>query len=57
MEIRRTDVEKIIRYLSAAAELYDSQPGQRNVCRAWVIRQTVRKLNKKLSTIIKNNKK
>lgn len=50
MEICKTDILKIVKYLSDAAVMYDNQPGQRNTCRAWVIRQLIRKLNKKLST-------
>ena len=53
MEISKTDIQKIVKYLNDAAVLYDSQPGQRNVCRAWVIRQLIEKLNKKLSTQLK----
>lgn len=50
MEICRTDVQKIIKYLGDAAGMYDQMPGQRNVCRAWVIRQLIKKLLKKIST-------
>ena len=48
MEVCKTDMQKIIKYLDDAAIMYDNQPGQRNVCRAWVIRQLIKKLNKKL---------
>ncbi len=48
MEICKTDLQKIIKYLGDAAVVYDNQPGQRSVCRAWVIRQLIKKLNKKL---------
>lgn len=48
MEICKTDIQKITKYLNDAAVMYDNQPGQRNICRAWVIRQLIRKLNKKL---------
>ena len=51
MEICKTDMQKIIKYLDDAATL----PGQRNTCRAWVIRQHIKKLQKKLFTI--NQKK
>lgn len=47
MDICKTDVQKIIKYLDDAAKVYDTLPGQRNVCRAWVIRQQIKKLNKK----------
>jgi hypothetical protein len=50
MEISKTDVQKIIKYLGDAVEVYDQMPRQRNVCRAWVIRQLIKKLLKKLST-------
>lgn len=39
MEICKTDMQKIIKYLDDAAKVYDSLPGQRNNCRAWVIRK------------------
>lgn len=47
-DISKTDIQKIIKYLSDAAVLYDTMHGQRQVCRAWVIRQLITKLNKKL---------
>lgn len=50
MEISITDLRKIVKYLGDAAGVYDQMPGQRNVCRAWVIRQLIKKLNRKLST-------
>lgn len=53
MEICKTDMQKIIKYLDDAAKVYDSLPGQRNNCRAWVIRQMIKKLEKKLFTFIK----
>lgn len=48
MEICKTDVKKIVAYLDDAAKRYDTQRGQRNVCRAWVIRRLIEKLNRKL---------
>lgn len=54
MEICKTDVQKIIKYLCDAAAMYDQQPGQKNVCRAWVIRRLIAKINKKLFTQLKN---
>lgn len=54
MEICKTDLQKIIKYLGDAAVLYDTMPGQRNVCRAWVIRQLIRKINNKLKDNEKN---
>ena len=44
MEICKTDMQKIIKYLDDAAKVYDTLPGQRNTCRAWVIRQHIKKL-------------
>lgn len=55
MEICKTDMQKIIKYLDDAAKVYDTLPGKRNTCRAWVIRQQIKKLQKKLFTI--NQKK
>lgn len=50
MEISKTDVQKIIKYFDDAAKVHDTLPGQRNNCRAWVIRQMIRKLEKRLFT-------
>nr|DAK08451.1 MAG TPA: hypothetical protein [Caudoviricetes sp.] len=55
MEVCKTDVRTIIKYLDDAAKLYDTLPGQRSVCRAWVIRRLIKKLNKKLSKNDKND--
>lgn len=52
MEICKTDVQKIIKYFDDAAKVYDTLPGQRNNCRAWVIRQMIKKLEKKLLTTL-----
>lgn len=49
MEICKTDVKRIVAYLEDAARLYDTRKGQRNVCRAWVIRRLIGKIEKKLS--------
>ncbi|MBR5281300.1 MAG: hypothetical protein IKU22_00800 [Alistipes sp.] len=59
MEISKTDVQKIIKYFDDAAKVYDTLPGQRNVCRAWVLRQMIRKLEKRLFTFnsVQNEKK
>lgn len=48
IQICKTDLKKIIKYLGDAAVMYDNQSGQRNVCRAWIIRQLIKKLTKKL---------
>ena len=56
MEVCKTDMQRIIKYLGDAALLYDRQPGLRMSERARVIRQLNKKMNKKLSTIkLKNN--
>lgn len=47
MDICKTDVQKIIKYFDDAAKVYDTLPGLRNNCRAWVIRQMIKKLEKK----------
>lgn len=59
MDICKTDVQKIIKYFDDAAKVYDTLPGQRNVCRAWVLRQMIRKLEKRLFTFnsIQNEEK
>lgn len=58
MDICKTDIQKIVKYLNDAAKIYDTLPGQRNVCRAWVIRQQTKKLEKKLLTLklVQNDK-
>lgn len=55
MDICKTDVQKIIKYFDDAAKVYDSMPGLRNKCRAWCIRQQIKKLNIKLKS--KTNEK
>lgn len=50
VEICQTDLRKIIKYLTDAAVMYDNLPGRRNSCRAWMIRQLIKKINKKLVT-------
>lgn len=59
MEICKTDLKKIIKYLDDAALLYERTSGQRNISRAWIIRRLIKKLNKKLSNHLKtkNNEK
>ena len=49
MDICKTDIRTIIKYLDDAAKLYDAMQGQRFVCRAWAIRQLVEKMNVKLN--------
>lgn len=55
MEVCKTDMPRIIKYLGDAALLYDRQQGLRMSERARMIRQLNRKLNKKLSTIKSQN--
>ena len=55
MEVCKTDMQRIIKYLGDAALLYDRQQGLRMSERARMIRQLNRKLNKKLSTIKSQN--
>lgn len=49
MEICKTDLEKIIKYLDDAARIYDSLEnlGLRYTCRAQMLRRLTKKLNKK----------
>lgn len=51
MEICKTDVSIIMRYLGDAAVLYDGMSGNTAYNRARLIRNLVRKLNKKLKNI------
>ena len=55
MEVCKTDMQRIIKYLGDAALLYDRQQGLRMSERVRMIRQLNRKLNKKLSTIKSQN--
>ena len=48
MEISVTDVRRIRLDLDGAARLYDTQPGRRSACRAWVMRRMIKKLDGKL---------
>lgn len=47
MEISMTDMRRAVKYLEDAATLYDTQKGQRNRCRAWVIRQLTAKMQRR----------
>ena len=55
MDVCKTDVRTIIKYLGDAAVLYDRQRGQRYVCRAHMLRQLINKLNNKLIKDEKDN--
>jgi hypothetical protein len=50
MEVCKTDIQKVIKYLEDAACLYDLTKGQKYISRAWCIRQLNKKLKKKLFT-------
>ena len=45
--VSRTLIDRTIKYLDDAAQLYDSIPGQRAVCRAWCLRQLIDQLNRR----------
>lgn len=49
MEISKTDLQKIIKYLEDDAKVYDTMPGLRNSCNAWTRRAIVAKLQRKLT--------
>ncbi len=49
MEICKTDVKTVIRYLDDAARLYDERKGLRYSSRAYMLRRLVNKLNNKLN--------
>ena len=48
MDISMTDMRRAVKYLEDAASLYDTQKGQRNRCRAWVIRQLTAKIQRRM---------
>lgn len=48
MEISMTDMKRAMKYLEDAADLYDTQKGQRSRCRAWVIRQLTAKMQRRM---------
>ena len=50
-DLCKTDLQRVIKYLTDAAALYDRQPGLRYSSRAWCIRQILVKLNNKLNSI------
>lgn len=51
MEVCKTDIEKTIKYLEDAANLYDTTKRQKDKSRAWFIRRLAVKFRKKLLTI------
>lgn len=51
MEICKTDLARIIKYLTEAALLYDQRGSLSARCRAWSIRQLVEKLEKRSANL------
>lgn len=49
MEISKTDLNNVIKYLEEAAKLYDALPMQKCKCRAYMINQLTTKLKSKLN--------
>ena len=47
-DLCKTDLQKVIKYLTDAATLYDAQQGLCYSSRAWCIRQLTQKLKKKI---------
>lgn len=58
MDICKTDVRKIIKYLDDSAMIYDSMQGlgMRYTCRAQMLRRLSKKLNNKLLKDKENDK-
>lgn len=54
MDICKTDIEKILKYLDDATILYKNTKGQRYTSRAWCIRQLTTKLKRKLVLTFNN---
>lgn len=54
MDICKTDIEKILKYLDDATILYENTKGQRYTSRAWCIRQLTTKLKRKLVLTFNN---
>ena len=50
-DLCKTDLQKVIKYLTDAATLYDTQQGLRYSSRAWCIRQLIVKLKKRQNQI------
>lgn len=50
-DLCKTDLQKVIKYLTDAATLYDAQQGLRYSSRAWCIRQLIVKLKKQQNQI------
>nr|DAW08369.1 MAG TPA: hypothetical protein [Caudoviricetes sp.] len=50
-DLCKTDLQKVIKYLTDAATLYDAQQGLRYSSRAWCIRQLIVKLKKRQNQI------
>ena len=54
MDICKTDIEKILKYLDDVTILYENTKGQRYTSRAWCIRQLTTKLKRKLVLTFNN---
>lgn len=50
MDISKTDICTLIRYLTDASRVYDSLPGQKNVMRRDMLNRMKDKLQKKITT-------
>ena len=48
LTVSKTDLQKVVSYLSDAARLYDALPMQALKCRADVVRQLAAKLKSKI---------
>ena len=48
LTVSKTDLQKVVSYLSAAARLYDAPPMPALKCRAYMIRQLAAKLKSKI---------
>lgn len=46
IEISRTDLHKVVKYLSDAQDIYKAMNGQKYVCRSWSIGQMIKKLQR-----------
>lgn len=47
VDVSRTDMRTIVKYLSDAAYLYSEKKGQRYVCRAEMIKRLINKLERR----------
>ena len=47
MELCKTDIQTIIKYLNDAAIVYDKKQGKRMGCGEWILKRLIKKLIKK----------